>query len=236
MLSLYILFFITFLLILNFCIMYIYSSIARRKYISNIKQRKNISSHFNVKTRPKNNTFKRYLSGLLRYELRLIGNIPSHRVRKFIYSKVFLMKIGKNSIIYGGAEVRAPWNIKIGRNSIIGDEAKLDGRNGLIIKNNVNFSTGVWVWTDQHQVNSRNFESLPIGKGKVIIEDYCWCGPRTIILPGKRLKKGSVVAAGGVLTKNTEEYGIYAGVPACKIAQRNHDINYVLSGSYLPFF
>lgn len=224
---------IFFILFINFMIMNIYSIFARKLFINKIKNKK---QNTNINKTYRINIFKLYLSGLVRYELRLIGNIPSHRIRNFVYKKVFLMKIGTNSIIYGGAEIRSPWNIKIGSNTIIGDESKLDGRNGLIIQNNVNFSTGVWIWTDQHVVNSENFDTLPIGTGKVIIKNYCWCGPRTLILPGKIMEKGSVLAAGGVLTKNTEEFGIYAGIPARKISDRNRNLQYTLSETYLPFY
>lgn len=43
-----------------------------------------------------------------------------------------------------------PNNIIIGRGSIIGDQAVLDARNGIELGENVNFSTGVWIWTEQH--------------------------------------------------------------------------------------
>lgn len=224
---------IIFLFFLNLGIMKCYAIIARKRFLKRYRNKNADNQYVDKKIKVKTSVikiFNRYLSGLVRYELRLIGNIPSHRIRKFLYKNIFLMKIGKNSVIYGGMEVRAPWNIKIGDNTIIGDESKLDGRNIIIIKNNVNFSTGVWIWTDQHKVNSKDFESLPIGTGKVIIEDYCWCGPRSIILPSKTMKKGSVLAAGGVLTKNTEEFGIYAGVPAQKISERNKDLLYSLGG------
>ena len=224
------------LIFINLLVMHIYSVILRKKFIKKVKNKNKKSNIEFKKTVKKQNIFIRYIEGLCRYELRMIGHIPSHRIRKFLYSKIFLMKISKSAVIYGGAEIRAPWNIKIGENSIIGDEAKLDGRNGIIIRNNVNFSTAVWCWTDQHQVNSEDFSCIPFDKGKIIIEDYCWCGPRSTILPGKILKKGSVLAAGGVLTKDTEEFGIYGGIPAQKIGERNKNLKYTLSSNYIPFY
>ena len=41
-----------------------------------------------------------------------------------------------------------------------------------------------------------------------------------IILQGVTLKKGTIIAAGAVVVKDTEEYGVYAGVPAKKIKER----------------
>jgi len=218
--------------------MYLFSVFARKIHIKRIKNQKYKQQPSAVfKDRPILGTLKRYLSGLVRYETRLVGYIPSQRLRKFLYSKIFLMKLGKNVNIYGGADISHPWNIKIGDNCYIGANSILDGRNGIIIRNNVNFSEGVWIWTAQHDVNSETFANKPdLSEAKVIIGDRCWCGPRTIILPSRQMKEGSVLAAGGVLTKNAEAFGIYAGIPAKRIGERNKNLSYILGNEYLPFF
>lgn len=54
----------------------------------------------------------------------------------------------------------------------------------------------------------------------VIIEDDVWISRRVIILPGVKIAKGCIIAAGAIVTKNTEPYSVYAGVPAKKIARR----------------
>ena len=57
------------------------------------------------------------------------------------------MQIGMRSNIHMGARIRKPSKIVIGDNTIVGDHAILGGRKGLYIGNNVNISTGVWIWT-----------------------------------------------------------------------------------------
>jgi len=172
------------------------------------------------------------LSSLLRLNLFLVSYIPSHTIRNFLYKNIFRVKMGKNVVIYYGAEIRAPWNLEIGEGSIIGDKSILDARNGIKIGKNCNFSTEVWIWTEQHSVNDEGFscEGAP-----VIIEDRCWLGPRTIVLPGKTMKEGSVLAAGAVLTKNTEPFSINGGIPAKKIGERNRNINYEFEGKHFHF-
>ena len=64
--------------------------------------------------------------------------------------------------------------------------------------------------------------------GPVVIEDRCWIAYRSIILPGIRMAEGSVLGAGSVLTKDTEAFGIYAGVPAVKVGERLKDLSYAL--------
>jgi len=57
------------------------------------------------------------------------------------------MNIGKNVVIHKGLELRGGSRISIGDGSIIGDNVLLDGRGGLTIGNNVNFSSNASVYT-----------------------------------------------------------------------------------------
>lgn len=48
----------------------------------------------------------------------------------------------------------------------------------------------------------------------VIIEDDVWVGARAIILRGVKIGRGSIVAAGAVVTKNVPPYSIVGGAPS----------------------
>ena len=54
----------------------------------------------------------------------------------------------------------------------------------------------------------------------VVIEKDVWIGANATILKGVVVAEGCVIGAGTVLTKSTEPYGIYAGVPRRRIAER----------------
>lgn len=184
-------------------------------------------------------SFARYLyhlyGGWLRYKLYRLSKVPCHVYRNFMLRHIYLMNIATRAVVYGGFEIRAPWNISIGEGTIIGDESKLDGRNGLIIGKNVNFSSGVWIWTEQHDMNDPYFRTNNSG-GAVQIEDRAWISCRTIILPGVRIGRGAVIAAGAVVTKDCEPFCIYGGIPAKKIGERSKDLRYVFDGSHEAFF
>jgi len=154
--------------------------------------------------------------------LRLMGYFPSYTLRRWVY-RMFGMRIGKSSRIYMGAEIRRPSRIQIGEGTSIGHGAILDGRGSLTIGNNVNFSTGVWVWTGEHIVNSGDFV---VHREPVCIQDYVWCSARVTILPGVTIGEGAVVAAGAVVTKDVEPYAIVGGVPAKKIGERSKNLQY----------
>lgn len=162
--------------------------------------------------------------------LRWTGSIPSHTLRLFIYS-VSGIKIGKGSRVHMWCNFFDPRGIKIGNGSIIGDHSFLDGRETLEIGDNVDIASGVMIFNSQHDIDSADFRAV---YGKVIIEDYVFVGPKAIILPGVTLKKGSVVAAGAVVTKNVPAFTVVGGVPAVKISMRkNTDPHYRLGRARL---
>jgi maltose O-acetyltransferase len=148
--------------------------------------------------------------------LHLTGYIPSHNFRKFMYM-LGGIQIGWGSTIHMGARFYDPRNIVIGEDSIIGEYAVLDGRDKLMIGDHVALATGVMIYNSKHDINDKNFKPI---NGPVVIGDYVFIGPRAIILPGVRIGRGAVVAAGAVVTKDIKPNAIVAGVPAEKIGER----------------
>lgn len=166
----------------------------------------------------------RWIEDLLTFLLTLIGYIPIHIFRLTVY-QIVGMHIGKNSSFHWRARFFRPWKLRIGQNTIIGNDAMLDARNGIEIGDNVQLSMGVWIWTMQHDPQDPGF--CAVG-GPVRIEDYAWISCRVTILPGVTVGKGAVVAAGAVVTKDVEPHTIVGGVPAKKIGERTKDLRYQL--------
>lgn len=161
----------------------------------------------------------RFFNWFLDFELLLInwsGLVPSHYFRLMIY-KAAGMSIGKGSRIHVGARFFNPFNIKIGKGSIIGDNAFLDGRDKLIIGDHVDIASSVMIYNSEHDIDSEDFHAIT---GTIEIEDYVFIGPRVIILPGVKVGKGAVVAAGAVVTKDVADFAIVGGVPAQVIGER----------------
>ncbi len=218
--------------VLNLIIMRIYSSIY--KSVKKLKKRNN--EPLNISTK-KNilNIFKSYLFAFCNLNLIVIGLIPSFHIRQFLYKNIFLMKIGKGSKIRGFVEIISPWNIEIGKNTMIGKNVKLDGRNGLKIGNNVNISDCTAIWTEQHDINDEYFRSLN-SNGQVIIKDRVWLCFRSIILPNIVIDEGAVVASGTIVTKNIKEFSLYTGIPAERKKERNKSLNYELNLTGFHFY
>ncbi len=157
--------------------------------------------------------------------LHVASRIPLHRLRKGIV-RAFGANIHPSATLYHGFEIRSAAQLQIGRRSIIGNDAILDARGGLSIGDDVNLSTGVHVWTGQHDWQAPDFryQSAPVRIG-----DRAWISARVTILPGVNIGQQAVVAAGSVVTKDVASGSLVAGVPAKEIAKRP-DMTYELEG------
>lgn len=171
-----------------------------------------------------------YLQDLELLLLKIIGIIPIHTLRIMLY-KMDGVKIGKGSHIHMGTQFFYTKNISIGHGTIIGQNAFLDGRDKLSIGDNVDIASDVMIYNSEHDIHSEDFKPI---LGPVEIGDYCFIGPRAIILPGVKIGKGAVVAAGAVVTKNVQEFEIVGGVPAKVIGERKQkDLHYRLGRARL---
>ena len=63
-------------------------------------------------------------------------------------------------------------------------------------------------------------EKLTENDAPVIIEDDVWTGANVTILKGVTIGRGSVIAAGAVVTKSFPPYSIIGGVPAKLLKMR----------------
>ena len=183
------------------------------------------------------------------YMATLTGYIPSHTIRLFFYRHIFRMRIGKDSSIHWRARFNQPSGISIGHNTVIGNDAFLDGRikrdwkgkkptpwayfheffspteHPVVIGNNVSVAGEVRIFTMQHDIDDPHFAETG---APVVIEDYAVIGTRVMILPGVTIGKGAVVASGAVVTKDVAPYTLVGGVPAVYIRNRSKDLHYTL--------
>lgn len=172
-------------------------------------------------------TLEQFSYGLMRYRIIMVGKIPSYKARNFLYRHIFKMDISPRTKIAGGCEFRSPWNLKAD-NCIIGLGCILDARSGITIGDNVVIGGGVHIWTEEHSVDDPYFRVLEGNARPVMIKDYVWLGSDSTILPGCNINEGAVVASKACVTKDCDDYGIYAGIPAKRIKTRNTNLMYKL--------
>lgn len=159
------------------------------------------------------------------YIVHVASRIPSHHIRRLIY-RLAGVKIGKGSTIHMYARFYNPANIRIGADSIIGESVVLDGRGKLTIGDHVALASEVMIYNSKHDIEHDDFAAIT---EPVKIDDYVFIGPRAIILPGVKVGRGAIVAAGAVVTKSVPPFAIVGGVPSKIIGERrNKSLTYRL--------
>lgn len=162
-----------------------------------------------------------YMIGKKMPESDAIISFGSKKIRRLLCNYIF-DATGKDINIEKGVFFGKGKGVKIGDMSGIGLNAKVQGP--LTIGKYVMMGPEVIIYTKNHNISSLEQPMIRQGETEpkeVIIEDDVWIGARVIILPGVRIGKGAVVAAGAVVTKNVEPYSIVAGVPAKIIRYRD---------------
>ena len=144
-----------------------------------------------------------------------------HRKSKIKKYKKLIKK--SNYELGDKVEIVNPQNITIGVNSYINGGNLIASPNAhIIIGDNCLISYNVHIRTDMHNYSNKNELINKQGhrEADIVIEDDVWIGYGAQIMAGVRVCKGSVIAAGAVLTHSTNEYEVWGGVPAKKIKDR----------------
>jgi acetyltransferase-like isoleucine patch superfamily enzyme len=172
-----------------------------------------------------------YLQGFKLWIGFVVGRVPVHAFRIAMYKRFLGVQIGPKTTVHWRLAFFAPKGIKVGRNSIVGNDCFLDGRLGLEIGNNVNIGGHVQIFTVGHDPNSPTFGTKG---GPVRIADRVYIASRATILPNVEIGEGAVVAAGAVVARDVAPYTIVGGVPASVMGQRSRDLTYELN-FHMPF-
>jgi acetyltransferase-like isoleucine patch superfamily enzyme len=152
----------------------------------------------------------------------------------FIYSDVEFkreFKLGKNIAIDKGVYVTV--NCKIGDYTHISPYVTIiGGKEGYfecLGFNNIMAGARIICASDRFDDSGLFGALIPKElKGKqiiepVIMEEFSNVGTNAIVLPGSRLRKGVLLAAGSLLKGDTEEWGVYKGNPAVLVKKINSD-------------
>ncbi len=137
---------------------------------------------------------------------------------RIVSAKFLFKKCGKNVDI--GRNIKLNSHISIDDNSGIGDRCFFSG--------NVSIGKNVMIAPEcMFIASNHNFDRIDIpinmqgsNSNGIEIEDDVWIGARAIILDGVHIKKGTIIAAGAIVTHDTVGYSVYGGNPAKLIKKR----------------
>lgn len=124
--------------------------------------------------------------------------------------------------LYGG---EPGMGMKVGDNSSIGPYSYIGCSGYIEIGNNVMMSPRVSLYSENHLFDDLEMPMIEQGVDRsfVKIEDDCWIAANAVILAGVTVGKGSVVAAGSIVTKDVPPFTVVAGNPARVIKTRKQN-------------
>ncbi|MBB2149898.1 acyltransferase [Pedobacter gandavensis] len=139
---------------------------------------------------------------------------PTSMRLRYLCAKNIFAYCGSNVNVERGAWFGSGRGVKIGANSGIGINAVVP--NNIIIGSNVMMGPNVEILVRDHLFNRVDIPMIQQGftaSKQCIIEDDVWIGMNVLILPGRTIKTGSIIAAGTILTKDFPEYAVVGGNP-----------------------
>ena len=176
--------------------------------------------------------------------IRVLPGSIGARVRRFWFCKLFSINdkhyigvgcefISAKSISFYGRILLSDFcyfnadggYIEIGHNVAFNRNVNINASCGgkIIIGNNCLIGPGVTMRTANHNYSRTdiNIQDQGHSAADILIEEDCWLGANCIILGGVHIKKGAIIAAGAVVTKNVDSFTVVGGVPAKFIKLRN---------------
>lgn len=172
-------------------------------------------------------TLKQILSSFVLESTNFFGwsSIASKGIRPWVLKRCGL-SIGTGTFIRNGLQIESLFDpIQIGAHTFINRNVTLDAVAPIRIGNYCEIGMSVSLITGTHILESRLNESRrPMGDSKpIIVEDYAWICANAVILGGVTIGRGSVIAAGSVVTRDVPPFTLVGGVPAKIIKQLNQD-------------
>jgi acetyltransferase-like isoleucine patch superfamily enzyme len=146
-------------------------------------------------------------------------------IRNLIMFHVFYpwVKYGRNVHVQSSAVIYSPNKVCVlGNNVGIGHYCVLN--TDVVIGNDVMLAAHVGlIARDAHTTDTLGvtmFESPRGDKHRIVIENDVWIGFGAVVLSGVTLERGSIVAAGAVVTRDVPAYSVVAGFPANVVKMR----------------
>lgn len=133
----------------------------------------------------------------------------------FFYQRVLLFNFHVPWPCHYTSYVTSPSNIKFGKRTSPGSAPfqYIQGENGIIIGDNVQFAPGVQLISANH--NFEDFD-IPEYSPPLKIGSNVWLGANVVVLPGVEIGNNVVIGAGSIVTKSIPSDSIAVGNP-CKV-------------------
>ncbi len=153
------------------------------------------------------------------FKIGFIGSI-SKNIRGYLCRKIF-KKCGNNVNIQPHVYFGKGTNVVMGQGSGIGANSCIPP--DTVIGDNVMIGPNLTILWQNHKFSRTDIPMIKQGmdeKKQTVIEDDVWIGRNVTMTPGRHVKRGTIIGAGCVLTKDFPEYSIVGGNPSRLIRSR----------------
>lgn len=140
----------------------------------------------------------------------------SYEARKRLY-RALGMQIDPGAFEIGAHCYFHSADFAIGAGSRINDWCWFENVARIELGHGVGVGAHTVIITSTHDIGPSRTRATGWSYLPVTLEDGCWIGARSTILPGVTVGRGAVVAAGAVVNKDLEPNHLYGGVPARKL-------------------
>lgn len=128
------------------------------------------------------------------------------------------VQIGKFLMVRGPLYLKSINNgkIEIGKNVFFNHNCSLSSMKSIKIGNDSMFGNNLVIVDHDHLIENGNCKNEYV-TNSVVIGNNVWCGANVTILKGVNIGDGAVIAAGSVVNKDIPANEIWGGNPARKI-------------------
>lgn len=136
---------------------------------------------------------------------------------RVLLHKLFGAKIGKGCVIKSSCEVWQPWNLTMGDYVALSENVVCYTVDKITIGSQTTISRDAFLCCASHDVTSPIME---LTYAPITIGSNAWIAARSIVMPGRKVGDGAVVAAGAVVVNDVDPWTIVGGNPAKFISKR----------------
>lgn len=136
--------------------------------------------------------------------------------------RVFLLRcfgarIGRHCVVRSSCEIWQPWKLTIGDYVALSEHVICYTVDKITIGDQTTVSRDTFLCCASHDVTSPIME---LTTAPIEIGSNAWIAARAIVMPGRNVGDGAVVAAGSVVVDNVEPWTVVGGNPAKFILKR----------------
>jgi putative colanic acid biosynthesis acetyltransferase WcaF len=128
--------------------------------------------------------------------------------------------MGPDCHFYPGSKVHSPWNLVCADSVAAADGVEIYNPAPMHFGSHCILSQGAYLCGATHDFDDPAFPLLAF---EMHFGPYSWICARASVAPGVQVAEGAVLGLASVATRNLEPWTVYAGAPAIRIKDRQHE-------------